>query len=188
MLFTTELVTKAIPVPKFFENYCRPETFLPLCKDCPDYGRAWSCPPEPPDREIYKKFQIAMLLGVKVIYSKEALERALISPEETEAVRVESYGYVKRRVIETLLALERQFPPSLTIAAGRCELCERCTRLDGLPCRKPESLRYSFSALGFDLGKISEELLETPLLWASRGLPRYNMAIYAFLTDRFAAN
>lgn len=184
MLYEIEVLTKAIPVPKFFADYCKPEVFLPLCEKCPDYGRVWSCPPQAPDTAPFRVFRDAVILGVKVKYTEEARARALRSPEETEAVRVESYGFVKRRVIETLLRLEQIFPPSRTIAAGRCELCEHCTRLDGLPCRKPESLRYSFSALGFDLGRISEELLETPLLWAKEGLPAYNMAIYAFLTDR----
>ena len=184
MLYEIELATKAISVPQFFSDYHRPETFLPLCEKCPDYGRVWSCPPEPPDTSPFRKFRDALILGVKVIYTEEALARALASPEAAETVRAESYGLVKRRVIETLIRLEDIFPPSRTIAAGRCELCARCTRLDGLPCRKPESLRYSFSALGFDLGRISEELLKTPLLWAKEGLPAYNMAIYAFLADR----
>lgn len=42
-------------------------------------------------------------------------------------------------------------------------------------------MRFSFSGLGFDLGKISSELLKMPLLWKSEGLPEYNVAIAAFL-------
>lgn len=187
MLYTTELITKTIPVSELFEKYCEPARILPLCEACPDYGRVWSCPPDGPGTALIRAFKTAVILGVKLSYTETALARALVSPEETEAVRVESYGFVKRQVIETLLQLEKLFPPSQTIAAGRCELCAQCARLEGLPCRKPESLRYSFSALGFDLGRVSEELLHTPLLWASRGLPAYQMAIYAFLTDRTEA-
>ncbi|MEL7604253.1 MAG: DUF2284 domain-containing protein [Bacillota bacterium] len=187
MLYTTELVTRTLPVSELFDKYCEPTRILPLCEACPDYGRVWSCPPDGPGTALFRAFKTAVILGVKLGYTEAALARALVSPEETEAVRVESYGFVKRQVIETLLQLEKFFPPSHTIAAGRCELCTRCTRLEGLPCRKPASLRYSFSALGFDLGRVSEELLNTPLLWASRGLPAYQMAIYAFLTDRMEA-
>ena len=39
------------------------------------------------------------------------------------------------------------------------------------------------AAFGFDLSRISEELLSSPLQWASSGLPEYNMAIYAFLCN-----
>ena len=104
MLYEIELVTKAIPVPQFFEEYYRPETFLPLCEKCPDYGRAWSCPPEPPDTTPFRGFKDAVILGVKDKYTEEARSRALRSPEETEAVRAESYGTVKRRVIEIIFS------------------------------------------------------------------------------------
>lgn len=187
MLYTTELVTRTIPTVDLFEKYCEPLRILPLCEACPDYARVWSCPPDGPGSALLRAFNTAVILGVKLSYTETALARALVSPEETEAVRKESYGFVKRKVIEVLLQLEKALPPSHTIAAGRCELCESCTRVEGQPCQKPAALRYSFSALGFDLGRISEEQLNTPLLWASQGLPAYQMAIYAFLTDRTEA-
>ncbi|NLH00437.1 MAG: hypothetical protein GX488_00805 [Clostridiales bacterium] len=183
MLYTTEIITREIPAAELLEKYHIPEIVLPLCKECPDYAHIWSCPPGTPSADIFKKFRYAVIIGIKVIYSEEALLKAEESEESTEAVRAETYGKVKRKVFGALLKAEKMSPPSYTIAAGRCELCRRCARLDGLFCRNPWALRYSFSAFGFDMGRISDELLNTPLLWTDKGLPKYNMAIYAFLTN-----
>ena len=69
----------------------------------------------------------------------------------------------------------------MTIMAGGCELCKQCTRAEGKPCRHPREMRYSYSGLGFDLGRIAEEVLGMPLLWQNQGLPAYNVAIASFL-------
>ena len=87
-----------------------------------------------------------------------------------------SFGLMKE------LAFERVSPGAVTVAAGRCEQCEVCTRLQDLPCRRPERMRYSFSAFGFDLTALAKEQLGMDLLWAGEGLPEYNVAIAAFLT------
>ena len=84
-------------------------------------------------------------------------------------------------LLETLLALEQTRSGAWTIAAGRCELCARCARRDGLPCRNPERMRYSFSAFGFDLAALARQELGIELLWAANGLPEYDVALAAFL-------
>ena len=101
---------------------------------------------------------------------------------EKGAVRQETYGVAKKALLEALLALEERCPGSITVAAGRCEQCDDCTRPRGLPCRRPERMRYSFSAFGFDLTALAREQLDIDLLWADRGLPPYNAALAAFLT------
>lgn len=183
MIYTTEVTTKEISAADLYNTYCTPEKFLPLCKECPDYAHVWSCPPGIPNLNIFQTYRYAIIIGVKVIYSEEARKAAEQSPEDAEKVRADTYGKVKRKVLNALLKMEKLTTPSFTIAAGRCEICGRCARLDGLVCRNPWALRYSFSAYGFDLGRISEELLNMPLVWAEKGLPPYNMAIYAFLTN-----
>lgn len=183
-MFRTEVKTCSLPVEQWLTDYCRPEQFCPLCRDCPDYGRVWSCPPRIPSaQELLSPYQTAHLIGVKLIYPPELRARA-DTPERTELLRQATYGKLKRRVLDALLCLERQCPGSYTVAAGRCEWCDRCAREEGRPCIHPDRMRYSFSAFGFDLGRISAELLGVPLVWASEGLPEYNMAIYAFLTGQ----
>lgn len=181
-MYKTEVRVAELPVSQWLSEYCFPDMFADACRACPDYGRVWSCPPGvPAAAETFAPFQTVRIVGVKVIYDGETRARC-VSPEATEELRAGTYGKVKRALLEALLELEKARPGAWTVAAGRCELCARCTRMDGLPCRSPERLRYSFSAFGFDLGRIAKELLDMELLWAEKGLPEYNVAIAAFLT------
>ena len=132
-------------------EYCFPERFREACRACPDYGNDWSCPPGVPSAaEALRPFRTAHVLGMQVFYDAQT-RREVSTAEGAEAVRRASYGPAKRVLLETLLALEQTRSGAWTIAAGRCELCARCARRDGLPCRNAERMRYSFSAFGFDL-------------------------------------
>lgn len=181
-MVTTQVKTAVLPVARWLDDYCRPEQFRDACRACPDYGRVWSCPPGVPDaRTAFAPFRAAHIIGVRVDYAPELIAAAT-TPERTEALRQAGYGTVKKLVLSTLLELEKTIPGSWTVAAGRCEQCETCTRREGLPCRKRSRMRYSFSAFGFDLGRMAKEELGLELLWAERGLPAYDCAIAAFLT------
>lgn len=181
-MYTVQVRTAALPVVQWLKRYCRPERFRGACLGCPDYGRDWSCPPGVPDAgSVFAPFRTACLVGVRVDYAAQTLAAAT-TPERTEALRQGSYGVVKKLLLSSLLELERAVPGSWTVAAGRCEQCSVCARRDGLPCRKPERMRYSFSAFGFDLGLLAREQLGLELLWAKQGLPAYDVAIAAFLT------
>ena len=120
---------------------------------------------------------------MKVVYRKETREAAT-TPEKTDRLRAATYGKAKRVLLESLLELEKSIPGSWSLAAGRGELCDRCSRVDGLPCRMPERLRYSCSGFGFDLTRIAREVLGLELIWSSQGLPAYNVAIAALLERR----
>lgn len=124
------------------------------------------------------------VIGLKVKYDEQVLREAEHSPQRTEELRQETYEAAKKKLLQALLALEREFPGSKTIMAGGCTLCRTCARVQGEPCRYPEKMRYSYSGLGFDLGRISEELLGMPLLVAEKrpaGIHRCNCLISAQL-------
>ena len=104
-----------------------------------------------------------------------------VTPPVTAARRVFPVDGRDRALLETLLALEQTRSGAWTIAAGRCELCPRCARRDGLPCRNPGRMRYSFSAFGFDLAALARQELGIELLWVANGLPEYDVALAAFL-------
>ena len=180
-LYTTEVKTAVLPVKRWLEDYCFPQRFQEACRACPDYGRLWSCPPDvPAAKDAFAPYKDVHIIGLLVHYDQETIAAA-VTPEETERLRQESYGVVKKSLLSTLLELETLCPGSWTVAAGRCEQCGQCTRPEGLPCRRPERMRYSFSAFGFDLGKMAEELLGVQLLWTPQGLPAYDTALAAFL-------
>ena len=181
MDYRTEVAVREISVSQLLDTYYDPVTFHMCCSGCPEYQKRWSCPPHMPDtRECFAGFSKAYLIGVKVIYS-ELCRRESRQPGRLEAVRERTYGAVKKTLLELQLQLEGQYPGASSIAAGRCEQCETCTRAQGKLCRKPHRMRYSFSAFCFDLGRIAERELNMPLKWCSDGLPEYNVAIAALL-------
>ena len=129
---------------------------------------------------MVRPFSRIHMVGVKVIYDPQTRAAAAV-PEQTDRIRSETYGRVKRALLEVLLEVERSIPGSWCVAAGECELCPECSRTRGTPCVMPERMRYSFSGLGLDLTKIAEDVLQMPLLWQKQGLPEYNVAIAALL-------
>lgn len=183
-MYRVQVKVETVKVSDWLEKYCCPEKFLPLCKDCPEYGKNWSCPPGVPEvTSIVKKYRYAQIIGLKVIYDEWVRQEAALSPEREEQLRQQTYGQAKKKMLAALLALEKEVPGAMTIMAGKCEVCQQCARLNGEPCRHPEKMRYSYSGLGFDLGRIAAEILEMPLLWQNGGLPEYNVAVAAFLHD-----
>lgn len=181
-MYRTEVRVETIKVSDWLENYCHPEKFLPLCKACPDYGKNWSCPPGVPEVErIVKDYEYAQIIGLKVIYDEWVRREAMLDPKREEHLRQQTYGKAKKEMLAALLALEKEFPGTRTIMAGKCELCQECARREDKACRHPQKMRYSYSGLGFDLGRIAQEILEMPLLWQNGGLPEYNVAVAAFL-------
>lgn len=181
-MYQVEVQVKTLTVPEWLEKYCQPEKFVPLCRGCPQYGKNWSCPPGMTTAAaLAGGYRYVQVIGLKVKYDEQVLREAEHSPQRTEELRQETYEAAKKKMLQALLALEREFPGSKTIMAGGCTLCRTCARAQGEPCRYPEKMRYSYSGLGFDLGRISEELLGMPLLWQKRGLPAYTVAIASFL-------
>lgn len=180
-LYTAHCTVQTILVDEFLRRYYAPEKFADSCSGCPSYHKVWSCPPGLPDTAaFFQPFSRLLLIGVKVTYS-DRLQKEASTPDRIDSLRAQSYGAVKKILLETQLGLERALPGSMSIAAGRCEQCECCTREQGLPCRRPERMRYSFSGFRIDLSALADEQLHMPLLWSADGLPPYNVAIAGLL-------
>ena len=102
-MYRTEVKVAALPVAEWMKRYCFPGRFLDSCKQCPDYGRVWSCPPGVPEAGDYLgAYRMAHIIGVKVLYDDGERARALRSPKEAETVRQETYGVVKKALLEAL--------------------------------------------------------------------------------------
>ena len=106
--------------------------------------------------ELFAPFERVHLIGMKVVYRKETWEAA-DSPEKTDRLRAATYGKAKRVFLESLLELEKSIPGSWSLAAGRCELCERCTRLVFCPSA-PQMELGSKTGSGRRLNRFSERL------------------------------
>ena len=180
--YTAEVKTAALPVPSWLERFHRPRELADACAGCPSHGRIWSCPPDVPAADaLFAPYGTVHVVGLKLTWSPEIRARAAESREQAEELRRALYDPAAAALSASLLELERAVPGSWSVAARQCWRCARCARLDGLPCREPDRMRYSFSGLRFDLSSMARELLDVGLLWAARGFPSYNMALAAFL-------
>ena len=146
-MYQVEVQVQTLRVPDWISRYCQPERFVPLCSACPQYGKNWACPPGMPQVErIAGAYSFVQVIGLKVLYDEAVRVAALTSPERTEEMRRKTYGAAKKQMLHALLALEAEFPGSMTIMAGGCELCPQCARAEGKLCRHPKEMRFSYKA------------------------------------------
>ena len=73
----------------------------------------------------------------------------------------------------------------LGLYMGKCNLCMRCTREFGMPCKMPVKMRYAFEGLGADVDKTIEDLFGYKILYAHNGkLPEYLIFVGGLLYDK----
>lgn len=181
-MYHTTAVINSGPLSGFIAKYQHREKFLDFCKECKNYHTRWSCPPLSMDvSQFLQHFGHMYVIGVKVIYDADTIRRTNTA-EKMKEVTVQSLREVKRKLAEALLAVERSVPGSVSLASGGCNICPRCARYDGLPCRYPERMRHSLESLGFDLTAITADFLQIELKWSKESLPEYYTLIHALLT------
>ena len=122
-------------------------TFRDICKSngCGMYGRCWMCPPDIGD--------IEPLMAEVRRYKQGLLYQTVADIEDSFDIEgMQEAG--KRHVmvsqrLEAFLML--QLDKHLHLSCGGCRLCERCAKLDGLPCRDPERAMPSMEGYGIDV-------------------------------------
>ncbi|MPM79590.1 hypothetical protein SDC9_126629 [bioreactor metagenome] len=79
--------------------------------------------------------------------------------------------------------LEEKYEESVSLAWGKCYICNECTRKHSKKCRYEDDLRYSIESLGGNVDKLSKDLFNIELKWAQRGkLPKYYFNSIGLLT------
>ncbi len=122
---------------------------------CGVYGKCWMCPPDVGDiyelMERVRGFSHGILC--QLIYK---LEDSYDIEGMTEARKAHS-----RMGRELYRRLRDELPSdSLHLSCGGCGVCERCSKLDGEPCRFPEKATPSLEAYGIN---VSETVRNTSL-------------------------
>lgn len=116
---------------------------------CGMYGRCWMCPPDigPADALIAaaRRFQ-----RVLVYQTVRPLEDSFDIAGMLEAGRL--HNRVAERVGEFFRGR-----PCLRLGAGGCRICQRCAKIDALPCRFPERAISSLEAYGVDAALLARE-------------------------------
>lgn len=163
----------------YVEKYVDIAQFLTCCQACPCYNQAWSCPPYDFDpMDIWNAYQRIQIYGYRIDYHDIADEDF-----ETGKTYMESVLWqVKDQVSAELFAKEKELPGSLSLSAGTCHLCDRCTKPDGEPCRNPEVMRYSIESLGGNVGTTLSDFCGIDLEWVEDGkLPSHYVLCGALL-------
>lgn len=186
MGFSLSHVVTSIPVSDYAKGYRDVERFLSLCKQCHKFGQSWTCPPCEFDVADYvDKYKYAHILGSKMTFDKATLEQTT-TEESVRKVCDDAMRFGLTKASAYLRKYERRSPGSICFLGSRCLLCgtKPCTRLENKPCRHPDDVRVSLEAVGFDLGKTTQDLLGIELKWGKRDqLPEYITLVTALLTN-----
>lgn len=180
MICKTEVYIKEAEVTDYVRDYYEPARFLPLCKECRQYGRRWTCPPfgKAPAVFDYKK---VTLIATKIYPAERD-----IPIDAADALMLP----VRRRTEEILQEMEKLFGGYASSNVGECLHCPpgECTRPEGKPCRHPELIRPSLEAYGFDLVRTLTDLFGIEPKWSRDGLvPEYLTLVCAFFHNRDSA-
>lgn len=171
--YTVQRLENEVPLAEYLAECVDVPKFLAFCRECPNYGVHWSCAPFDFDpMEIWAQYDHLRLVALVLLPGSDMDLEGML-----RALHVE-----RDRLLEELLELERANPGALALSGGSCTRCQRCTRLDGVPCRFPERMRYSIEALGGDVGRTASQYLHKPLLWIQDNtVPAYMMTVGGLL-------
>lgn len=173
---------REIPCSDFLNGFVDIPRFSACCAQCGSYGAKWTCPPYDFDpMSVWLRYSSILLYEKKVIIPEEEQEKRR-TPDELKRDYNALLKPVKAELLDELFMLEREYEGSMALSAGGCDLCEACTRKDGLPCRDPQHLRWSVESIGGDVLKASAELFGESILWAEEGrLPEHFIIMGALL-------
>lgn len=184
MDYRTERYETTVNVPEYVEACVDVQEFLPYCRECPNYNQVWSCPEydfNPYD--YWAEYQTFRIIGVKIIVPDE-IAGQVWSPQECRKMIDEMLWAEKRKLSLELYEMEKQYPGSVSLSAGSCQLCsaDKCAKSEGKPCRNPEKLRYSIESLGGNVGLTVTKYLKQKLEWIEEGrMPKHFILVCGLL-------
>lgn len=173
-----------LPFRAFSERY-HDEAVEEACRACDNHGKNWSCPPLAPD--MLERLSEACGT-IEIVCYRASLEEhadALRGHATIERFKRSVLHATRSTMVDLLLQAERSHPGSITFFPGSCGSCgiENCARAGGLPCMRPQLVRPSLEALGYDLTALVEDLFDLSFCWASEGeLPSHYLLVGALLS------
>ena len=117
-----------------------------ICEnECPMCGQTWACPPAVGSvascREKCRSYENCLMIAtITEVEDIGDMHQALATRPEHEAVT--------DRVGELL---RQQGAEVYILTTEACAICQRCTYLDGLPCRMPEKMHPCVESHGINL-------------------------------------
>lgn len=188
-MYHTEIYIKPSTIEELKNNFWDIEKFEGFCKQCKNYGKLWSCPPYNFSIEEYvDRYKYVYIVGVKIVFDEDTLS-SINTKEKISSYTNETLHFMKNKIMNEMLKLEKLYPNSTSLSAGGCNLCENCSKLKNIQCVHPDLMRYSLESLGFDVGGVSSKLLNFELKWATETrLPDYFSLIAGIMTNEEITN
>jgi predicted metal-binding protein len=165
-------LTADVDVGEFCEQYVNFEEVSKLCiEEQETLGYNWNYPPFDFDvDEVWNSYGKLKIIAFKIDFSPEELEHTF-QDKELEFV-LKRFERMKVKLMNEIYMLENE--DSLGLFLGKCNLCMRCTREFGMPCKMPFKMRYSLESLGTYVDRMIEDVFGYEILYAHDGkLPEY---------------
>ena len=124
-----------------------------ICEhDCPMYGKTWACPPGVGSVESCEKKCMAyknclMISTITEVSDISDIHETLSTRPQHEAV-----------ADQVLQLMRQQGEDPYVLSTEACAICERCTYLDGKPCRHPDRMHPCIESHGINVLALLEEL------------------------------
>lgn len=177
--YIVETFKADISVAEYIARFRDENKFIELCRQCPNYGNSWGCPPFDFDTtEFLLRYKYAHLIATKLTLTGHDVSVG----DTQELIRPE-----RLRLEKQLIDMERRYGGRAFAYIGKCLHCNdaKCTRLCHKPCLHPDKVRPSLEAFGFDIGRTLSELFGIELLWAKDGtLPAYLVLVSGFFHNK----
>ena len=166
-------LTREIDNSYYIANYRDCPRFETLCKECPNYGARWGCPPfHDNPQPLLEQFNTAKLVLIKVDIEKECAE----SKSELVQAMTRLIQRTRKEFETELLEIEKHTNGRAALFTGLCPHCgnESCARRIGQPCRHPNLTRPALEALGFNIDRTVTDYFGIDLLWVEdKETPEY---------------
>ncbi len=178
--YTAEDFTRELPAEEYIRRFRDAERIEGYCRQCPNYGRSWGCPPF--DYDVAQRYMHPYKNVLITATRLKPLDPSMPFSEISRMILPE-----RRRLERRLLELERLHSGRSFAYIGSCLYCPAgsCTRPDGLPCRHPDKVRPSLEACGFDIARTTRELFDMELKWSTDGkVPEYLLLVCGFFHNK----
>ena len=124
-----------------------------ICEnECPMYGKSWACPPGVGDvphcESKCKKYDHCLMIStITEVADISNIEETLATRPEHEALTNQVRDLLRQQGIEPYI-----------LSTEACAECDRCSYLDGQPCRFPERMHPCVESHGINLLAVLDEL------------------------------
>lgn len=128
--------------------------FREMCESnaCGNYGRCYMCPPYAGDiDELIEKarsFHTAIIYQtVNELEDSYDFEGMMAAGQQTNDIAQALNAWLKENGVSEYLHL----------GAGGCRACEKCAKIDNLPCRHPEQAMASLETYGVNVSELAKQ-------------------------------